>query len=184
LGSKTHLLQAMFDDKNKPFYHSASQMTIGSLPQQESIQYLQTKFALSNISIDAETANYLIAVAADIPYYIQLLASEVWQTIVNSQTVVTKEIIDECAQKTLSHKSDYYMELFEHQSKSRKQLLKALTIDGSNIFSIEYIRKHRLSAPATLQRAIKELVNSGIIEKSGNEYFFADPFFKMYVTAY
>ena len=165
-----------------PFYHSASQMTIGSLPQQESIQYLQTKFASSNIAIDETTANYLIAVAADIPYYIQLLASEVWQDAVNHQSVITKAIIDESVKKALSLKSDYYIELFENQSKSRKQLLKALTVERSNIFSIEYIQKYRLPAPATLQRAVKELIHTGIIEKSGNEYFFADPFFRMYVS--
>jgi AAA+ ATPase superfamily predicted ATPase len=182
LGSRTHLLQAMFNEKNRPFYHSTSQMTIGSLPKQESIEFLQTKFALSNITIDEETANYLIAVAADIPYYIQLLASEVWQDTVNYQPVITKDTIDASAKKALLHKNDYYMELFEHQSKSRKQLLKALTVERKNIFSIEYIQKHRLPASATLQRAMKELINAGIIEKTGNEYFFTDPFFSMYVT--
>ncbi len=65
------------------------------MPQTETIAFLQTKFALSNISIDEETANYLISVAADIPYYIQLLASEVWQETVNNLSVITKEMIDE-----------------------------------------------------------------------------------------
>jgi AAA+ ATPase superfamily predicted ATPase len=184
LVSKTHLLQAMFDDKNKPFYHSASQMTIGPLPTRESIQYLQTKFASSNISIDDETAGYLISVAADIPYYIQMMASEVWQDTVNHESVISKQTIDNSVKKALAHKSDYYSELFEHQSKSRKMLLKALTVEGGNIFSIDYIRKHRLPAPATLQRAVRELVHAGIIEKKGADYSFADPFFRMYITEF
>ena len=181
-GSKTHLLQEMFNNKKKAFYNSASQMTIGALPQQDTIEFLQTKFAASSISIDENTAKYLIAVAADIPHYIQLLASEVWQNTVNNQTIVTKEIIDECTQKALAHKSDYYMELFDRQSQSRKQLLKALTIEGASIFSSEYIRKHRLPAASTLQRSVKELINNGIIEKNGTDYFITDPFFKLFIA--
>ena len=180
-GSKTHLLKEMFNSKKKAFYNSASQMTIGSLPQRDTIEFLQKGFAASNISIDENTAKYLIAVAADIPHYIQLLASEIWQDAINNQPVITNEMVDESAKKVFAHKSDYYMELFDRQSQSRKQLLKALTIDGKNIFSTEYIKKHRLPAASTLQRAAKEMINSGIIEKTRNEYFIADPFFKLFV---
>jgi len=181
-GSKTHLLKEMFNDKKKAFYNSTSQMTIGAMPQQDTIVFLQTKFALSNISIDENTAKYLISVATDIPHYIQFLASEVWQYAVNNQSIITAEIIDESAKKLLAHKSDYYMELFDRQSQSRKQLLKALTTEGKNIFSAEYIRKHRLPAVATLQRAVKELINNGTIEKDKDEYFITDPFFKLFVA--
>ena len=157
-------------------------MTIGSLPQKDTIDFLQAKFAESNISIDKNTAEYLIAVAADIPHYIQLLASEVWQRAVNSLIVVKKEHVDECAKRVLELKSDYYMELFDRQSQSRKQLLRALTIEGKNVFSATYIQKHRLPAHATVQRAVKELINAGIIEKLRNEYFITDPFFKLFVS--
>jgi len=183
-GSKTHLLKEMFNNKKKAFYNSASQMTIGSLPQRDSIEFLQTKFATSNISIDENTAKYLIAVAADIPHYIQLLASEIWQDAVNSRSIITNEMVDESAKKVLAHKSDYYMELFDRQSQSRKQLLKALTIEGKSIFSADYIKKHRLPVASTLQRSAKEMIKNGIIEKSGNEYFIADPFFKLFVAQY
>jgi AAA+ ATPase superfamily predicted ATPase len=181
-GSKTHLLKEMFNDKKKAFYNSASQMTIGALPQKDTIEFLQTKFALSNILIDENVSKYLITVAADIPHYIQLLASEVWQSAVNSQEFITKEMIDESAKKVLIYKSDYYMELFDRQSQSRKQLLKALTMDGKSIFSAEYIKKNRLPAASTLQRAVKDMINDGIVEKSGDEFFITDPFFKLFVA--
>jgi AAA+ ATPase superfamily predicted ATPase len=180
-GSKTHLLKEMFNDKNRAFYHSASQMTIGHLPQQDTIAYLKTKFASSNITIDEPVACYLIDVAADIPHYIQMLAAEVWQDAVNNLSVITKDTIDESAKKVLAHKSDFYMELYENQSDSRKQLLKALSTDGKNIFSVEYIQKNRLPAVATIQRAVKDLINKGIIEKVKDAYFIADPFFKQYI---
>ena len=180
-GSKTHLLKEMFNSKKKAFYNSASQMSIGALPQQDTIEFLQTQFSRSNITLDDEPARYLISVAGDIPHYIQLLASEIWQNMINNQTVITKLIIDENVQNVLALKSDYYMELFDHRSQNQKQLLKALTFERKNIFSVDYINKYRLSAVSTLQRSVKVLINDGIIEKKGDEYFIADPFFKLFV---
>jgi len=50
-----------------------------------------------------------------------------------------------------------------------------------SVTQICVIKKHRLPAVSTLQRAAKEMINSGIIEKTRNEYFIADPFFKLFV---
>jgi len=181
-GSKTHLLKEMFNNKRKAFYGSAMQMSIGTLPQRDTIAFLRAKFSLSNIYIDDETAGYIIRASADIPHYIQLLASEIWQSMINSQTTITKTIVDECAHRLLGFKSDYYMELFDRRSSNQKQLLKALTLERKNIFSANYIKKHRLSAVSTLQRSVKELINDGIIEKRGDEYFIADPFLQLFIV--
>jgi len=181
-GSKTHLLKEMFSDRKKAFYNAASQMSIGPLPQKDTIAFLRTKFSQSNISLDDNTAKYIISVTADIPHYIQLLASEIWQNMINTQEIITKDIVDECAQKVLALKSDYYMELFDRRSRNQKQLLNALTLEGKNIFSAAYIKKYQLSTIGTLQRSVKELINNGIIEKNNDEYFIADPFFKLFVA--
>jgi predicted transcriptional regulator len=74
------------------------------------------------------------------------------------------------------------MEVFDRQSQSKKQLLQSLTIDGKNIFSAVYISTYRLKSIATIQRAAKELLADGIIEKQKDEYFIADPFFKLFVA--
>ncbi|GMO55005.1 MAG: ATP-binding protein [Termitinemataceae bacterium] len=181
LGSKTHLMNDLFNNKNRAFYNSTSQMTLGALPQNDTIAYLQKKFKTHNISIDPDTARTLIASAGDIPHYIQLLASEVWQYMIGSEKKVTEEIITDCAGRVLNLKTDYYMEVFDRQSQSKKQLLQTLTISGKNIFSASYIREHRLSSIAAIQRAAKELLLEGIIERTQDEYFFADPFFRLFV---
>jgi hypothetical protein len=172
----------MFNSKKRAFYNSALQMTIGPLPQKETITYLRKKFAESGIALTTETAMYIIEVASDIPHYIQLLAAEIWQYMINNRKTVSRKIVDECAMHVLALKSDYYMELFDRQSNSRKQLLQALVKCGKNIFSSAYIYNHSLPSVATLQRAEQGLVKDGIIEKIGKEYFIADPFFKLFLS--
>ena len=181
LGSKTHLLKQIFNDKKRAFYNAASQMTIDGLPEKDTIEYLQKRFAESNITINKEEVLYIISLASNIPHYIQLLAAEIWQYMVNNCNLVTKEIIDISAVTLIEMKRDYYMELFDRQSKSKKQLLQALTKNGKSIFSIDYIKENQLPSVGTLQRAASELVNDGTIEKSEGHYFIADPFFKIFV---
>jgi hypothetical protein len=179
-GSKTHLMKAMFNDKKRAFYNAASQMTISYLPEKDTIVFLRQNFSKKNIDLDKTIAQYLILVTANVPHYVQLLAAEIWQYM-ESDTTITREIIDKSVLRVLTLKSDYYMELFEHQSKSKKQLLMALCTEGKNIFSEAYIKTNHLPSSATLQRAVSGLINNGIIDKLGSEYFISDPFFKLFL---
>ncbi len=184
LGSKTHLLNDMFNNKNRSFYNSAFQMQLGALPELDTIQYLKERFDKDDLIITEESALLLISQAGNIPYYIQLLASEVWQHSVNTYNQISNEIIKICADKIIFLKRDFYFELFDRQSIMQKKLLKALAIDGENIFSSAYIKKHRLSASSTVQKSASVLLDNGVIERSGNIYFIGDPFFKKFILHY
>jgi len=181
MGSRTHLLNDMFTNKNRPFYNSAQTMSIGPLPYKETVEFLINRFSISDIILDESGAEYLIEKAGNIPYYIQLLASEVWQYSVRTTTTITSKIIDTCYDKILDLKQDYYFELFDRNTAYQKKLLKALATNGHNIYSNEYAETFRLSAPSTTQKAIAGLMNNGIIEKQEDDYSFSDPFFKWYV---
>jgi AAA+ ATPase superfamily predicted ATPase len=184
LGSRTHLLNDMFNNKSRAFYNSASHMQISTLPKEDTITFLQEKFAATDITLNRQTAIYLIEQSADIPYYIQLLAAEIWQYMITSQKTVTSEIVDFCTTRIVDIKQDYYYELFDRQSAMQKQLLKALTQSGENIFSAQYSRRYRLTTASTTQKAIMALMDNGIIDKTGNNYFIGDPFFKRFIQNY
>lgn len=184
LGSRTHLLSDMFTNKNRAFYNSAFTINLSALPAKDTVNFLIDRFSLSNIALDEETAIYLIEHAGNIPYYIQFLASEVWQYIINQKQIVDKEVINVCSNKILYLKSDYYLELFDRQTAYQKKLLKALALSETNIFSAGYAKKFRLSAQSTTQKALMGLINSGIIEKNGSEYSFDDPFFKQFILRF
>ena len=181
-GSKTHILKTLFNDKGRAFYNAASQMSIGPLPEKETIAFLTKKFAADGMVLDAAVAGEIIKIAGNIPNYIQLLAAETWQRLAGTGGKVTAKIVSGAADTVLGLKSDYYAELFDRQSNSKKELLFALaTRGGKNIFSAEYGRVNALPGVPTLQRAVAGLVDDGIIEKNNDGYFIADPFFKRFL---
>jgi len=181
-GSKTHILKSLFNDKGRAFYNAASQMSIGPLPEAETLAFLTEKFAADGMEIDAAAAGKIMEIAGNIPNYIQLLAAETWQRLAGTGGKVTAEIVSGAADTVLGLKSDYYAELFDRQSNSKKELLLALAAHGGkNIFSAEYIRVNALPSAPTLQRAVAGLVADGVIEKNNEGYFIADPFFKRFL---
>jgi len=184
LGSRTHLLNDMFNNKARAFYNAAMLMQISQLPQKETVDFITRRFASSNINIERATALFLIEQAGHIPYYIQLLAAEVWQQVVESELIIDKELIVMCAEKIVDLKNDYYYELYDRLTNYQKKLLKALVISGENVFSADYAKKFRLSAASTTQKAIIGLIESGIIEKTEGQYFISDPFLKQFLTRY
>jgi len=184
LGSRTHLLNDMFNNKNRAFYNAAMLMQIESLPKADTLEFLKNRFSSSGIMIDETVSLYLIEHAGNIPYYIQLLASEVWQYLVPSKQTVTIEIVSLCAERIVDLKNDYYFELYGKLSAYQKKLLKSLLISGENLFSAEYTRRFRLSATSTTQKALLGLVEDSVVEKVEGNYFIADPFFKRFLSRY
>ena len=184
LGSRTHLLNDMFSNKSRAFYNSAMIMQIESLPKNETVEFLKSRFSKSDITIDETVALYLIEQAGNIPYYIQLLAAEVWQYMISLRKQVDIEIVGFCAEKIVDLKNDYYFELFGKLSAYQKKLLKSLLVSGENVFSADYTKRFRLSATSTTQKALIGLVEDSIVEKVEGKYFIADPFFRRFLFRY
>lgn len=184
LGSKTHLLNEMFSNKKRPFYNSAMVMQIGPLPMEDTIQFLQEKFSKFDITISKECCSYIVEKATNIPYYIQLLAAEVWQSVIVGKDDITRQIIEDCCLRVVNLKKDYYSELFDKHSEGQKNVLLALCKSGNNIYSAGYIQKNRLKAVSSVQKSIMVLMDSGIVDKEDDEFFISDPFFKLYMEQF
>ncbi|MBQ9440199.1 MAG: ATP-binding protein [Paludibacteraceae bacterium] len=181
LGSKTHIIQEMFMAKNRPFYNSAITIQISTLPTQETCDFLTEKYKQSGITISHEMCMRIIEKVDNVPYYIQLLAAEIWQHLMPDRHEVTSDVIDECFMRVVNLKSDYYFERFDRLSHLQKRLLKAIVENGVNIYSAQYINKYRLVSASSIQKAAATLLDEGLIDKTENTYSVTDPFFKTYL---
>ncbi len=184
LGSRTHLLKDMFSNKNRAFYNSAMLMNLNVINKEDSVLYLEKKFFSDKIKITKDVANYLVERVNSIPYYIQFVASEIWQEVINKKKIVKKERVDLAINSIIDLKSDYYWELITKQTNYRKKVLHALSCSNSGIFSKETTIKFNLGANSTTQKAIASFIEDGIIEQFNNKLVFSDPIFKEFLIRY
>lgn len=181
LGSKTHMMSQMFENKKRPFFNTGIHVQIGPLPVDETIDFLRQRFGKDNITLSDDEAKYLIQCAAEIPYYIQLLASFIWQRTITKKKSITMEDIDNSVQDIIDLKGDFYFEQFNRYATGQKQLMRALAKSGEHIFSTEYVRNNKLNTPSSVQKNIMTLLEDGIADKTGSTYFISDPFFRRYL---
>ena len=181
LGSRTHLLKDMFSNKDRAFYNSAMLMNLSSINKEDSLLYLHQKFSSDKIKISEEVADYLVERVNSIPYYIQFVAAEIWQQVINKKEVLKKKHVDLAIDSIIDLKSDYYWELTAKQTNYRKKLLHTLSRSSSGVFSKETISKYNLGANSTTQKAVASFIDDGIIEQSNNKLAFSDPIFKEFL---
>lgn len=183
LGSITHVIEDMFSNAGRAFYHSARIMSLKKIPVKYSVEHLIDKFSKSGFDIKPDIAEKIIAKAENIPYYIQFLAAELWQFCLDEKTIDDADI-DDVAMKVCDMRSDYYWEMFSRLTGYQKKTLIALCLSGKNVFSKKYSKTHGLGQPSSTQKAIEYMINTGLIYKTNDSYHFADPFFKFFLLRY
>jgi len=181
MGSKTHLLLNMFKNKSRAFYNIGKFFKLEKIPETENIRFIKNRFNKFNISLSTELIIYLLEVTENIPFYVQFLASELWQKNISTGKSIIKADIDKAIMGIITGQSDYYLELYNHLSQYQKRVLLALVESGDKIFSKKYSEKFSLSSASSTQRVINKLRDEGIVEKEDSLYQFSDPFFKKFL---
>ncbi|MEA3499397.1 MAG: ATP-binding protein [Candidatus Marinimicrobia bacterium] len=181
MGSQTHLLLNMFQDKKRAFYNIGKLMRIEKIPKNEIKTYLKDRFEKSGLKISNQILDSIINISDNIPYYTQFLAFEIWQLAFLENVKINEKILDKAIDKIINNQTDYYVELFEKISNYQKKLLLALIKENSNIFSKDFSEKYNMSSVSSTQRAVNRLIEIGIIEKIGNNFTFSDPLFKRFL---
>ena len=74
LGSKQHLLERIFNDRNEPFWRSAKQLEIGMIPPVEFAAFVGERFTSSGKGITDDALVRLLAATGGHPYGTQELA--------------------------------------------------------------------------------------------------------------
>ncbi len=184
LGSRTHLLKDMFNNKNRAFYNAAMLMNIDVIDKEKSINYIQSKFSHEGLEIDDKTADYLVEKVFLIPYYIQFLSAEIWQDVITTSKQIDIQTIDKAVERIINLKSDYYWELTIQQTAYRKKVLKALCEMPDEIFSKETAGRFNLGAVSSTQKALEVLIEQGVVDKVNKKYLFTDPIYSQFIKQY
>lgn len=181
MGSKTHLLLNMFNDADRAFYNIGKLYPVRKIEHDVMMRYLSLAFDNTGFRINTENLIKIIEEAHNIPHYVQYLASIVWQIGLEQDKIIDEQTLDKAINKILDNQNDYYLMLYDNLTVPQRNLLMALIQENTNVFSRDYSQKYNLSSGSSTQRALSALIDAYIIEKSGNEYRFSDPFFPKYL---
>jgi len=183
MGSKRHLMQDIFRNKNRPFYRFGKHFPLGKIPEDEFADFIRKRFEETGFQIDSEAINEILRATEDHPYYTQLLCHILWDRR-REKNIVTKEDISEAVSEVFLREAHAFCDLWDMLPRKARQLLIALAKEEGpqgQIFSNDFLRKHNLGPASSIQRAVAGLLREEVLEKADDGYQYTDIFFKRWL---
>lgn len=181
-GSEKHMLGLMFDNRSRPFYKSADNMTLESIPRDVYVGFICEKFEEKGRMIDADVAGRVYDMFDGHTYYVQKTMNEAF-----SNTVAGKECSLETVMYSLKEVLDgndgFYREQLSRMTLRQKTLLYAIAAEGkaSLITSAAFIKRHKLTSASSVQAAIKKLLDEELVVMEDKRYRISNRFFGLWI---
>ena len=183
MGSKRHLMQELFRNKNRPFYRFGKHFPLEKIPEDEFAKFIQTRFEETGFQTGPDVIREILQAADDHPYYTQLLCHILWDRN-QQEKIITKESITAALQEVFMREAHAFQGLWDMLTLKARQLLVALAKEEGTqvqLFSSDFLRKHNLGSASSVQRAITRLLEEEVLEKTDGGYQFTDVFFKRWL---
>ena len=81
LGSRRHVLTAIFNDRHEPFWRSTKQIELGRIDEDDLSSFVRARFEASDRGIDDEALARLLELTDGHPYATQELAYFTWEEV-------------------------------------------------------------------------------------------------------
>lgn len=176
-GSKRHMMGEMFSSPARPFYQSASIISLKPIPYQAYAKFITHHFEGHDRHIDMDAIQYLYDKFEGTTWYIQKICNEVFTASdIGCQCGI--EEVDDAIELSINEKDDTFQDLLSRLTAKQKALLLALSHSPQNVqpTSGEFIKKHHLSSASAVQRGLSSLLEKDIISNDNGKYYIYDYF--------
>ena len=183
-GSKQHLISQIFSVSESPLYNIGKMKYINKILEEKFVPYIRKniKSVLEGFTIASGKEVYRNA--NGIPYYVQMLAYELFNFGLMNPDVDPELLIEKSVKKIVSEKSEEYLIIYEGFSPSVKKILEmVISTDGTNMFSQKNLANFNIPG-STLRKGLTILSDKGILTQTENVYSFPDVFFQKWLECF
>ena len=184
-GSQRHILHEMFFSASKPFYQSAVLLPLDVIDKSEYLKFASKLFKKGKKNVD----NVFIEKAYDIfeghTFYVQSVLNQLFSELDEGETC-TDKIFEKAVMNRVYSFETLFSEILNLLSDRQKECLYAIAKEGeaTNITSGNFVKKHVLYSPASVQTAVRQLLDKEILTKTQKSYSVYDRFFAIWLRAY
>ena len=177
-GSERHIMDEMFLDYARPFYQSATIMSLAPISEDKYSEFVTHHFQANHLTVTPEAIATAYHTFQGNTYYLQKTFREAFSASIGGKvcdTPLVNEIINDMMQES-DHK---YGETLSRLTLPQKELLYSIAEEGraQRVTSGQFIKRHRLRSASSVQAAMKKLMEYGIVTVDNNEYSVEDQLF-------
>ena len=176
LGSKRHVLDAIFNDRNEPFWRSAKRLEIGTIPPEKFGPFVRARFESTDRGIVDAALARLLETTGGHPYATQELAYFTWE-LVPAGRFAQESDVETAVEKVLQSEHNHFDRIWDDATEHERLLLLALADEPGRVYSGDYQRAHDLASSTHVQRAVTALVREEVVARAHDgSYLIAEPF--------
>ena len=183
LGSKRHLIERIFDDRNEPFWRSAKRIELGLIPPAEFRPFVLSGFREHGRSIDTAVADELLAITRGHPYATQQLCYFLWAQTPPRRRA-TSELLQAALERLLLSEHTHFSSVWDRASVNQRLVLSALAAEPGRPLTRDYQARHGLRGTSTTQKAIDALVQQELVTRDGGHVRISEPFLAEWIARY
>lgn len=177
-GSERHIMDEMFLDHARPFYQSATMMSLEPIIEEHYAAFVTSHFRANGLEVTPDAIAMVYSTFHGNTYYMQKTFREAFSASFEGKTCDTalvEGIIGDLMQES-GHK---YSETLARLTLPQKELLYAIARDGraQRVTSAQFIKRHRLLSASSVQAAMRKLLEYGLVTVEQNQYYVEDQLF-------
>jgi len=177
LGSKRHVLDRIFNDRNEPFWRSAKRLELGPIPIESFARFIRSRFDDGERTITDEALDRLLGATNGQPYATQELAYFLWELVAPGAEATVAAVV-QALRNVIRSEHNHLAQLWDDAPTQQRLVMLALAEEPTrSIFAAAYHERHELPATPSLQRALGALITKEIAGRNpSDEYAIVEPF--------
>lgn len=169
-GSQASLLRALFEDRSRPLFGQAREVTLDPLESEAIAAWVEQRFSASGRPLPAGSAAALAAGAAGHPQRAAMVAHFLWQ-----QPRLDEAAVSAAEQQALNAAAGELEQLWSSLTRAQRQVLGLAAEGRARLLSKPALEAMGL-AKSTAQHARDLLVAEGYLRNEDHAYGLNDPF--------
>ncbi|MCC7565494.1 MAG: hypothetical protein KO206_04345, partial [Methanomicrobiaceae archaeon] len=145
------------------------------IPKDAFSGYILSSFAEADIAIAEDTVDALLALSACHPHYTQRLCFDLWYRG-KIRGEITQSDLDAVLGEVIADLEDSYLTIWGSLTPNQKKVLLAVAQGEGDLFSGTFVRAYDFRSPASVQSALRKLIEKEIVAETGGTYRLSDIF--------
>lgn len=163
-GSNRHILENMFNSAAKPFYNSAEQTYLDSIPKSTYMEFAAQQFNKSGRKIDSSAISLAYDLFEGHTYYVHNVLHNAFAYLDTEKPIEESDIL-KTIDDILEDRGHIFASMMNQLNYQQKETLIAIAKEGkaSGVTSVAFVKKHSLKSPSSVQYAISILLEKQLI---------------------
>lgn len=181
-GSHRHMMTQIFLSPSRPFYQSASHISLDCIPLDVYTPFAQNLFVRGGKKLESDVMKAIYEEAEGLTWYVQKLLNELY-SLTQKGEICTMDYIPIAMRNILDSYDNNYADLLHLLSSRQMALLLAIAREGkaTNVQSAAFIKRYKLTSASSVQSGIKTLLEKAYLTENSGKYYIYDLFLQRWL---